>query len=313
MTTRTIIGGPCIIKVGTVWYETTGSVVVTPNTRTRLITSSLRGPIERRVVDRSVTISFTPLGRLTSLTAYYPFGPSDLGTLIAPSTDATCIVWGADGKQYTYMAACLSSAPDLILSANSGPFGQMTYTGMGALTKASAAADSMYSYAATPISGYDYDLSDLYTPGYKLTLLDATDTVVETIDGKEGFTFKPGYALDPITVDAYGTTNYRLTAIDPSLTLLPIGPDVAKLFELLKYQGSAAAPIGSANAMGLKAVVSPVSGTGVVLTFADCQLTEASLSYGSEDRLGSWTLNPVAVDGEDLFDISLTTDTEPEA
>lgn len=308
MTTREIIGGPCIVKVGDNWYETSGNVSVTPGQKFRTITSSLRGPVGRRVVDRTVTVAFTPLGRLTSLAAYYPFGPADLGKLVAPAVDQTVIVWGADGKQYTYKAAVLSAAPDLILSANAGPFGQMAFMAMGALTKATGAADSMFTYAAAPIAGYDYDLSTLYTPGYKLELLGAEDAVIETVDGREGFTFKPGYKLDPVPVDAYGTANERLSAIEPALSFLPVGPDVAKMYELLKFQGAGAAAVGAESALGLKARVSPVDGDGVVLTFPDCQLTEASLSYGDDDRLGPWTLNPVAVDGSALFTLGLTTD-----
>lgn len=308
MTSREIIGGPCLVKVGTAWFETSSDVTVTPNTRSRVIVSSLRGPVGRRVTDRTVTVSFTPLGRLATLADYYPFGPADLGKLVAPAVDTPVIVWGADGKQYTYLAAVVSAAPDLILSANGGPFGQMAFTAMGALTKASGADGSMFTYAAAPIAGYDYDLSTLYTPGYKLELLDGTDAVVETIDGKEGFTFSPGYTLEPVQVDAYGMANMRLTALDPALTFQPVGPDVAKLYELLRFQGAAAAAIGAENALGLKARVSPVSGDGVVLEFPDCQLTEASLLYGAPDRLGSWTLNPAAAAGADLFTIGLTTD-----
>lgn len=306
MTNREIIGGPCIVKVGTAWYETAGAVTVTPNTAGRVIVSSLRGPVGRRVTDRTVTVSFTPLGRLATLAEYYPFGPADLGKLVAPAADTPVIVWGADGKQYTYLASCLSAAPDLILSANAGPFGQMAFTAMGALTKATGADGSMFTFAATPIAGYDYDLSTLYTPGYKLELLDGA-TVVETIDGKEGFTFKPGYTLTPVPVDAYGTVNFRLTAVEPVLEFGPVGPDVAKLYELLRFQGAAAAPIGAENALGLKARVSPVDGAGVVLEFADCQLTEATLVYdGAEDRLGPWTLNPVSVDGAALFTLAVS-------
>lgn len=85
---------------------------------------------------------------------------------------------------------------------------------------------------------------------------------------------------------------------------------MAKLYELLRFQGAGAAKIGEANAIGLKARVSPVAGDGVVLEFPDCQLTEAAINYGDGDRLGAWTLNPVAGDGSDLFTLGLTTDAE---
>lgn len=293
MITRTTISGPCILKIGAFWYETTGDVIVTPNTATRTITSSLRGPVTRRVTDRTVTVSFTPLGRLTDLAAYYPFGPADLGKLIAPTVDADLIVWAADKTKYTYVAACMSSAPDLILSANAGPFGQMEYTAMGALTKNTAAAGSMFTAASATISGYDYGVSDILTPGYKLELLDASDVVKETIDAREGFTFNPGYSLDPLSLDAYGTVNYRLSSINPALIFAPSGPAEAKLYELLRYQGAGAAQIGEANAIGYKARVSPVAGLGIILNFPDCQLTAASMAYGAADRMGTWTLNPV--------------------
>lgn len=309
MTSRTIISGPCIVKVGANWYETSDDVIVTPNTATRIITSSLRGPVTRRVIDRTVTVAFTPLGRLTALAAYYPYGPADLGSLIAPAVDQSIIIWGADSKQYTYAAAIMTSPPELILSAKSGPFGSMEFTAMGSLTKNTAAANSMFTSATAAIDGYDYDVSDILTPGYKLELLDASDTVQETIDGKEGFNFNAGYTLNPLSVDAYGTVNYRLSALDPALTFAPAGPDEAKLYELLRFQGADAAKIGEANNIGLKARVSPVTGSGVILTFPDCQLTAASLIYGREaERLGPWTLNPVVdADAETLFTLALTT------
>ena len=306
MTTRTVIGGPCIVKHGEHWYETSTDVTVTPVTETRVITSSLRGPVSRRVTDKTVTVAFTPLGRLRGLDAYYPFGPADLGKLIAPAPDTDITVWGADGVRHDYKAAVLSAAPELILSANNGPFGAMTFTAMGALTKNTAADGSMFTASAAPISGYDYDLSDLHTPGYKLELLDG-GTVTQTIDSREGFTFNPGYTLEPYRVDAYGTVNYRLTGIDPALTFLPAGPDVAKLYELLRFQGPGAAQIGEANALGLAARVSPVTGPGVTLDFPDCQLTAAALNYGpSADRLGEWTLNPVPGENAVPFTLSIT-------
>jgi len=292
MNNRIIIGGPCIVQFGTHYYETEGDVTVTPNTKARVIVSSLRGPVSRRVIDRTVTVSFTPLGRLLDTAAYYPYGPADLGKLIAPAQDADIVIWGADGQKVSYHAAVLTGSPDLILSAAAGPFGQMTLTGMGALTKQAGTDASMFTAAAAALatSGYDYDLSSLHTPGYKLVI------GADTIDSKAGFTFTPGLTFEAVAADAYGTANFRLTAFEPALTFVPVGPDVAKLFSLLKFQGAAAPAIGAANSLGLAATVSPVSGDGVTLSFADCQLSEATLSYGAGDRLGAWTLHPAADD-----------------
>jgi hypothetical protein len=92
----------------------------------------------------------------------------------------------------------LSAAPDLILSATPGRSGQMRFTAMGSLTKCTGADGSMFAYAAAPIAGYDYDLSHALHAGLQAGAVNADDTVAETIDGKEGFTFKPGYKLDPI-------------------------------------------------------------------------------------------------------------------
>ncbi len=294
MTTRAIIGGPCLIQFGAHFYETEGDVTVTPNIATRTIVSSLRGPVSRRVTDRTVTVAFTPLGRLLDTAAYYPYTPADLGKLIAPGADADLVVWGADGVKHTYHAAVVSGCPDLILSANTGPFGQMQFTAMGALTKQAGAASSMFTAAAAELSTatYDYDLSSLHTPGYKLVIGG------DTIDSKDGFTFSPGLSLEPATADAYGTVNFRLAAIEPAITFTPIGPAVAKLYELLLFQGTGAAAIGAANALGAAATVSPVSGSGVTLAFPDCQITAAALSYGAGDRLGEITLRPAANDSD---------------
>ena len=265
---------------------------MTPNIKTRVISSSLRGPISRRVTDRTVTISFTPLGRLLDIAAYYPYNPDDLGKLVAPAADADLLIWAADDTKYTYHAAILTAVPDLLLSANSGPFGQLSYTAMGALTKQSGTANSMFTSATAALStaGYDYDLSTLYTPGYKLVIGD------DTIDSKDGFTFSPGFSFEAVPADAYGTINFRLASIEPTLTFIPIGPDVAKIYELLLFQGTGAGVIGAANTLESTATVSPVSGDGVTLGFANCQITAAALNYGSGDRVGAVTLHAAAGD-----------------
>lgn len=297
--TRAIIGGPCLVQFGTHYFETAGDVTVTPVTSTRTITSSLRGPVCRRVIDRLVTVAFTPLGRLLDTTAYYPYGAANLGALIAPSTDVDLVIWAADGKQHTFEAAVITQSPDLILAAGAGPFGQMVITCMGALTKQAGTDGSMFTAATAALSTstYDYDLSTLLTPGYKLVIGG------DTFDSREGFTFSPGLTFEPLRADAYGTVNFRLAAVEPALTFQPVGADAAKLFSLLKFQASAA--IGAANTIGATATVSPVSGDGVTLVFPDCQLTAASLNYGAADRLGPWTLHPAAdTDGTALYTIT---------
>lgn len=305
MTSRSIIEGPAAIVFNGFTYYAEGDITVTPSTDSRVIQSSLHGPVSRRQTDRSAAVAFTPVGQLSSLSAYFPYGPSDLGSLIAPAADTDAVIWSAAGVKLTLKAAVITQPPDLILATDRGPLGQMTITAMGGLSKAAGADSSLFDIASAALSAAALDTSSILTPGYKAELLDADSQVIQTLDSEDGFTFSPGLTLTPRKVNAYGTVNFRLTSAEPRLTFTPVGPDEASALALLLLQGASAGGLGAPSTLGRRLKVSPVSGSGATVEFPDCQASEGALQYSaSSPRLSQWSFTPAYATGAPLYTIA---------
>jgi len=88
--------------------------------------------------------------------------------------------------------------------------------------------------------------------------------------------------------------NFKLADVDPKLTFKPFGPTESEALTWLNLQGASGTKIGAANSLGRKLKVSAVSGSGITLEFADCQLESMSLIYGMSDpRHGDYAFSPV--------------------
>jgi hypothetical protein len=293
MNTRTTIEGPAVVEYAGYRYYTEGTITLTPVQAFRDVTSSIWGRVERRGTDKSFTVAFTPNGMLDKKAAYWPYSATQLGACVAPPTDADVTIWSLAGQKLILKAGVITQCPQLILATDKGPFGQMTITAMGTLDKAEAAADSLYIIQQAALASHTFDLSKILTPGYRARVLDGTTTVA-TFDAEEGFTFDPGMTLTARTVNAYGTVNFKMTDLQPSLTFRPYGPTDAESLSYLRMQGAGAAKLGAGTSVGKSLAVEPTSGTGITLLFYDFQIGESSLTYGFTDpRHGDWTINPV--------------------
>lgn len=286
---RAISEGPAVISWDSFNYYTEGTITLTPAINLREKTSALYGVVDRRVTDKHFTLTFQPFGEINNnLAKYYPYGIADIGKLIAPGVDKPVIIYCSSGEKITLPAACIIQPPSLLLGTDQGPLGEMQFACFGDLAKADAAADSLYKIETASIAAHTLNPAHAPTPAYKCTI-GATDYDAET-----GFTFDPGMNLTPRIVNRYGTINYRLSALNPSLTFQPFGPSIPQAAELWNVQGLAAAKFGQSNSLGKQLTIEPVSGAGITITFPDCQVSDASLLFGMDDpRHGSYTFHPV--------------------
>lgn len=299
---RTTIEGPAVVEYNSVKYYSEGAITLTPETSMRDITSSMWGRVQKRMTDKIITVGFTPMGMLNNQTAYWPYTVANLGAALAPSSDLDITIWAASGVKIVLKAGVITQCPQLILAADKGPFGPMTLTAMGALTKATGVADCMHVITSAAIASHALDLSKILTPGYKAELIHVgggvggIDEVEHTFESEEGFTFDGGYAIQPRKTNAYGTVNFKLTDIQPKLTFKPYGPTETQALAWLNLQGASGTKIGAANTLGRKLKVSPADGSGITLEFADCQLESMSLVYGATDpRHGDYVFSPALV------------------
>lgn len=309
MNGRQVIQGPALIRFNDYTYYSEGEITLTPELGERVITSSWHGPVSRRQTDRAITLAFTPVGMLDSAAAYCPFGPADLGSLLAPAVDADVDIYTAAGVRLTLKAGVITRPPQLILAADKGPLGQMSITAMGGLAKAAGSDSSVWEALSATIGAHTLDPFRILTPGYTAELIevggtaqDPTETVLHSFDPLEGVTFDTGATVTPVRVNAYGTVNYRLDAIDPRAEFAAAALSESDLLSLMLLQGDAAGGIGSGATLGLRFRVLPAFGKkGITVEFADCTLT-APMSFGAATaRSGTIVVRPVYVPGKPLY------------
>ncbi len=256
--------------------------------------SSYYGPVDRRVTDKMFTLGFTPFGEMNNnANKYFPWGAADLGKLIAPETDTPIYIYTSEGEKITIPAGVLIRPPQLILGTDRGPMGEMQFAGLGDITGEDAAADTHYTIETAAIDAHSLDPDKAPTPAYKATL-GTGETAVE-IDSEEGFVFDLGVSVTPRAVNRYGTVNFKLAALSPSVAFTPFGLSEDDAMELFNIQGAAAAVLGASNKLGKQLVVSPAdaSANGISVTFADCQVQSGSMLFGASDpRHGQYAFVP---------------------
>lgn len=293
METRVIAEGPAVVEFNGYKYYSTGTITLTPDVKLREVISSYYGPVDSRVTDKTFALAFTPVGMLDTVTAYFPFAAADIGKLMAPETDAPIIIWTSEGEKISIPAGVITKCPQLLLGTDKGPMGDMVLSGMGDITKVDAAADAHYTISTAAIDAHSLDPDKAPTPAYK-AVIGTGETAVE-IDSEGGFTFDCGATLTPRAVNRYGTINYKLASLKPSISFTPFGLTEAEAIALLNIQGDGAAQLGASNKRGLQLQIIPANdgAKGVTITFADFQCREGSMLFGAEDpRHGQYVFIP---------------------
>lgn len=294
METRVISEGPAVVSWNSQNYYTEGAITLTPDIKLREKISAYYGPVDSRITDKLFNLSFTPFGEMNgNMLKYFPFASTDLGKLVAPSTDTPLVIYASSGEKLSFPAGCISKCPQLLLGTDKGPMGDMSFAAMGDITAEDAASDTHYTLETSAIAAHTLDPDKAPTPAYKATL-GTGETAVE-IDGEEGFTFDCGASLTPRSVNRYGTVNFKLSALVPTLSFKPFGPTMAEVLAWLNIQGESAARLGQSNKLSLQLVVGPANDTdkGITVTFADCICKSGSMLFSATDpRHGSYAFIP---------------------
>lgn len=294
METRVISEGPAVVSWNGQNYYTESTITLTPDFKLREKVSSYFGITDRRVTDKLFTLGFTPYGEMNNnLLKYIPFGPGDLGKLVAPAEDVPLIIYAASGEKLSFPAGCISKCPQFLLGTDIGPMGDMAFAAMGDLSGVDAAADTHYTIETAAIAAHTHDPDKAPTPAYKATL-GTGETAVE-IDGDKGFTFDNGATLTPRSVNRYGTVNFKVTAIAPSVSFIPSGLTIAQAMGYWNVQGATAAKLGGSNKLGLPLVVGPANAgdKGITVTFPDSLVQSGSMLFGKDDpRHGQYAFVP---------------------
>lgn len=300
--TRNTIEGPAVIEFGGATYYTTDAIQLQADLAMHELISSWFGPIDRRVTDKAFNLTFTPVGMFNIDAAkYFPYAWGDIGKAVMSSPDKAVIIWTSAGQKITFPAGCISGCPQLNLGVGLAPMGQMSIACLGDISKDDAAAEAHYKIETAAIAAHSLDPAAITTPGYVVELAGDTPLI---IDSEEGFTFDLGINLEPRKVNAYGTVNYKLTAMAPRITFAPAGKTETEMLTLLNIQGAGTARLGQSNRLGRKLTLKPrnVADLGVTIEFLDCQLIELAMQFGTDvPRHGSYAFVPVLTASEGVM------------
>lgn len=294
MESRVIAEGPAVVSYNGFNYYSTGTITLTPDLKLRDMVSSYFGPVDSRVTDKLFSLAFTPFGEMNNNAAsYFPFGVGDIGKLVAPAEDTPIYIYTSEGEKLTIPAGLLTKCPQLLLGTDTGPMGDMALAGMGDLTAEDAADDAFYSIETAAIAAHTLDPDKAPTPAYK-AVIGAGETAVE-IDSEKGFVFDCGATLRPRSVNRYGTVNFKLTGLQPSVAFQPYGLSESEILALWNIQGAGAARVGASNKRGLALTVQPanVADKGITVAFADHQVKSGAMLFGADDpRHGQYAFVP---------------------
>lgn len=92
----TIIGGPCLLSYDGAIFRSKGDVKLDPTFDTFAIENDLYGPVDLRVGDQPLKITFTPEGRFADLSVLFPYLTAPLGSLITPVYTCGAVVAAAN-------------------------------------------------------------------------------------------------------------------------------------------------------------------------------------------------------------------------
>ena len=300
--TRTMIEGPAVIEYNGATYYTTDAIQLSADLAMHELVSSYFGPIDRRVTDKAFNLTFTPVGMLSiAADKYYPYSWGDIGKAVMAAPDKAVVIWTSAGQKITFPAGCVSACPQLNLGVGLAPMGQMSIACLGDLAKTDAATEAHYKIETAALAAHSLDPSVITTPGYVCEL--GGDTTL-SIDAEEGFTFELGINLEPRKVNAYGTVNYKLTAMAPKITFAPAGKTETEMLTLLNIQGAGAARLGQSNRLGRKLTLKPrnAADLGITIEFTDCQLIDLAMQFGTDTpRHGTYAFVPVLTASEGVM------------
>lgn len=294
METRVISEGPAVVSWNGQNYYTVGTITLTPDIKLREMVSAYYGPVDSRVTDKLFSLSFTPFGEMNNnALKYFPFGVGDIGKLVAPAVDVPIYIYTSAGQKITIPAGVITKCPQLLLGTDIGPMGDMAFSCMGDITAEDAADATHYTIETAAIAAHTLDPDKAPTPAYK-AVIGAGETAVE-IDSEKGFTFDCGATLAPRSVNRYGTVNFKLTGLKPSIAFQPFGLTEAEIMAIWNIQGAGAAKLGASNKRGLALTVQPANAgdKGITIAFADHQVKSGSMLFGAEDpRHGQYAFVP---------------------
>lgn len=226
----TIIGGPCLVSFNSQVMYVEGDVEIefSPEYVERNVSGF---KAQRYLTEMPAVIRFTPsLTTWAQLNALCPYGDVALGSRIFGDTDVSCYVQSlTESRRFTFHRCAVTRMPPLNISFVNQMAGQVEITAITDSGKAIGAADSLFTFSATANSDTSYLVNGAINDGYDSLQL-STATGLTDVAVRDGIQIDWDLSLEPITLDAHGIVDMRVTNVAARIAFIAEGVNESSLF-----------------------------------------------------------------------------------
>jgi len=294
-----IRGPPVIIYTPAVGSPTTlysqGDIQVRLANQTFDIATSLYGVVDKRTNQRSVEITWTPTGELTTAMAgvLWPHGSKNPGDSLIGAGNPQIQIIPKTGYQYTFYGAVVTKQPSMMLSAVKTIVGPITFTAIGKEGVLWSTNNSLYTEATASFGSYAFSPSSIrttpYVGGWGATASYSVPTWTLTgspslavYDTKDGFSVNFNVSTTPVEADEYGIVDFTVGDNVATATCSPLTVSETTLTAILNMQNTGADRGQSLLSGNLLSIV-PSNGTpsgSANVTLGNSSILQIGYDYG---------------------------------
>lgn len=241
-----IRGSGCVTLNGFAYYWK-DALTIKPVRKTFTVESDYAGPLDDRVTSLMVDIEFTPVGMMTSLVKFYPYGPSNLVSALSvgssifggPGVNNPATIATKAGQTIAYNRAGIYKSPTLYLSPNKTAFGPMTIRAIGKSGVLPTDAAYLKTIASTAFSDTSFDPTKIVTDIYSASL-GSRSSPYNAMGARSGFEIEPVYSMEDVPDDGIGIADTTLTGVRWKCRFAPNNLTEAQVDALANWQGTSA-------------------------------------------------------------------------
>jgi hypothetical protein len=281
-----IITGPARIVRNTKTCLTAGDVEVREVVDRFAISVDGYGTIDHRATDASVSVRFTPEGRLTTgagsdtVSLLFPYLNPTIGSDIFTSSDIPLAIHDSNSHLHTVIASALVQQPQIILRPDAVMLGPVEFLGIRGDGFGWDDVGSLYTQAGSGGTFTDstFKVADIRAQVYGGVWGTVTGFgAVYTVDG---WTIDSEISVQRIQVDEIGTVKAVLTSVQYMAKCRPIGITYANITAALKSQGAGASRGRSLQAASQDLTITGADGSTIIVLKA-ANLYEGGFKFGT--------------------------------
>lgn len=287
-TTRAnVITGPARIVQNTKTCLTLGDVEVREVVDRFSVTADAYGTFDHRAVDATITVRFTPEGRITTglgsdtVSLLFPYLNPTIGSDVFTSSDVPLQIHDSNNHLHTVIASALTQQPQIILKPDATSLGPVEFLGVRGTGSDWVTADKLYTSATTggTLTDSTFKTADIRTQIYSGVWSGITgfSSAFYTVDG---WTIDSEVNVQRIQIDEVGTVKAVLTSVQYMAKCRPLGVTYANITAALKSQGTGAARGRSLAAAGADLTITGAD-TTTIFVLKGCNLYEGGFKFGT--------------------------------